>query len=157
MIRRPPRSTRTYTLFPYTTLFRSSQIYHLYSAGHRYVTNNDAAGDDDLERFLNAHPDIRFFEVLFTAMSGVPRGKRLRRHEMRNVFDYGRFLPGSILVNDITGQDCEETGLVWEDGDADRLGKPVPGTLGPAPWLGAAVGRSEERRVGKGGVGQGGV
>src|SRR3546814_3069063 len=81
-------------------------------------------------------------------MSGVPRGKRLRRHEMRNVFDYGRFLPGSILVNDITGQDCEETGLVWEDGDADRLGKPVPGTLVHAPWLGADVGqvtlRSEE-------------
>src|SRR3546814_2152860 len=25
MIRRPPRSTRTYTLFPYTTLFRSVQ------------------------------------------------------------------------------------------------------------------------------------
>src|SRR3546814_18717274 len=24
IIRRPPRSTRTYTLFPYTTLFRSS-------------------------------------------------------------------------------------------------------------------------------------
>src|SRR3546814_5758159 len=26
MIRRPPRSTRTYTLFPYTTLFRSQAI-----------------------------------------------------------------------------------------------------------------------------------
>src|SRR3546814_8389736 len=26
MIRRPPRSTRTYTLFPYTTLFRSRRI-----------------------------------------------------------------------------------------------------------------------------------
>src|SRR3546814_4765877 len=26
MIRRPPRSTRTYTLFPYTTLFRSSDL-----------------------------------------------------------------------------------------------------------------------------------
>src|SRR3546814_13391725 len=26
MIRRPPRSTRTDTLFPYTTLFRSQQI-----------------------------------------------------------------------------------------------------------------------------------
>src|SRR3546814_1939878 len=25
MIRRPPRSTRTYTLFPYTTLFRSEE------------------------------------------------------------------------------------------------------------------------------------
>src|SRR3546814_3843327 len=27
MLRRPPRSTRTYTLFPYTTLFRSDQGY----------------------------------------------------------------------------------------------------------------------------------
>src|SRR3546814_1847480 len=26
MIRRPPRSTRTYTLFPYTTLFRSTDL-----------------------------------------------------------------------------------------------------------------------------------
>src|SRR3546814_1297497 len=26
MIRRPPRSTRTYTLFPYTTLFRTCDI-----------------------------------------------------------------------------------------------------------------------------------
>src|SRR3546814_17794796 len=26
MIRRPPRSTRTYTLFPYTTLFRSAHL-----------------------------------------------------------------------------------------------------------------------------------
>src|SRR3546814_19611812 len=27
MIRRPPRSTRTDTLFPYTTLFRSAQVH----------------------------------------------------------------------------------------------------------------------------------
>src|SRR3546814_16014143 len=26
MMRRPPRSTRTYTLFPYTTLFRSDDV-----------------------------------------------------------------------------------------------------------------------------------
>src|SRR3546814_14745011 len=29
MIRRPPRSTRTDTLFPYTTLFRSILLYYL--------------------------------------------------------------------------------------------------------------------------------
>src|SRR3546814_6258967 len=35
MIRRPPRSTRTDTLFPYTTLFRSTQIYPYHPfAGH---------------------------------------------------------------------------------------------------------------------------
>src|SRR3546814_12811703 len=40
MIRRPPRSTRTDTLFPYTTLFRS------YAADQRAVTS------DKLEEFV---------------------------------------------------------------------------------------------------------
>src|SRR3546814_18098836 len=33
MIRRPPRSTRTYTRFPYTTLFRSSTAHAIRSRG----------------------------------------------------------------------------------------------------------------------------
>src|SRR3546814_254132 len=38
MIRRPPRSTRTDTLFPYTTLFRSPQfLQELESVLHRHV------------------------------------------------------------------------------------------------------------------------
>src|SRR3546814_2928404 len=37
MIRRPPRSTRTDTLFPYTTLFRSSQYCRLYPGGQRHT------------------------------------------------------------------------------------------------------------------------
>src|SRR3546814_6594899 len=37
MIRRPPRSTRTDTLFPYTTLFRS---------GHRRHARGAPGGDD---------------------------------------------------------------------------------------------------------------
>src|SRR3546814_10493654 len=42
MIRRPPRSTRTATLFPYTTLFRSIDARH-----HRDVgALRDAVGDD---------------------------------------------------------------------------------------------------------------
>src|SRR3546814_7381344 len=36
MIRRPPRSTRTDTLFPYTTLFRSSDGEHGFLAGFAY-------------------------------------------------------------------------------------------------------------------------
>src|SRR3546814_5808048 len=34
MIRRPPRSTRTDTLFPYTTLFRSESAQHLAQVHH---------------------------------------------------------------------------------------------------------------------------
>lgn len=89
--------------------------------------------------FLDANPHIAFFEIVFTNMAGVPRGKRLRRHEIMAVYEQGRFLPGSILVNDITGQDVEATGLVWEDGDADRIARPIAGRLTPAPWLGADV------------------
>jgi glutamine synthetase len=97
------------------------------------------ATPEDCRRFLDAHPEIAFVEVFFTSLAGVPRGKRLRRHELAAVYEYGRFLPGSILVVDVTGADCEATGLVWEDGDADRRARPVPGRLHPAPWLGPDV------------------
>src|SRR3546814_5953975 len=33
MIRRPPRATRTYTLFPYTTLFRSRELVGILQSG----------------------------------------------------------------------------------------------------------------------------
>jgi glutamine synthetase len=97
------------------------------------------ADPKEAKTFLDAHPEIQFFEIVFTNMAGVPRGKRLRRHEIAAVYDHGRFLPGSILVNDITGQDVEATGLVWEDGDADRVARPIAGRLTPAPWLGVDV------------------
>ncbi len=87
--------------------------------------------------FLKQHPQVDSVDLLFTPMSGVPRGKRLRAHEMEAVFKSGRFLPGSLLVTDITGQDVVETGLVWADGDADRIVRPVPGTLVLQPWRGA--------------------
>src|SRR3546814_11255769 len=43
MIRRPPRSTRTDTLFPYTTLFRSGDGRELQFQlpGHRHVVDQD--------------------------------------------------------------------------------------------------------------------
>src|SRR3546814_9799251 len=39
MIRRPPRSTRTDTLFPYTTLFRSSKLDKIYKSGFQALKN----------------------------------------------------------------------------------------------------------------------
>src|SRR3546814_7561405 len=47
MIRRPPRSTRTDTLFPYTTLFRSLRE-HIRARGHQVVDHGtESRGDDD--------------------------------------------------------------------------------------------------------------
>src|SRR3546814_1812624 len=50
MIRRPPRSTRTDTLFPYTTLFRSGQrrglhLGGLLQSGFRIAFSADIDGD----------------------------------------------------------------------------------------------------------------
>ena len=49
---------------------------------------------DEALAFLDAHPEMQFFELIFTNLSGVPRGKRLRRHELLPVYQQGRFLPG---------------------------------------------------------------
>src|SRR3546814_15427580 len=57
MIRRPPRSTRTDTLFPYTTLFRSLDI----GADPELDEQADrlAQGGDFLAPELRAEPDSR--------------------------------------------------------------------------------------------------
>src|SRR3546814_17523605 len=49
MIRRPPRSTRTDTLFPYTTLFRSGQadLYAAFRGLFRRDQGRAVRGDDD--------------------------------------------------------------------------------------------------------------
>src|SRR3546814_15217607 len=64
MIRRPPRSTRTDTLFPYTTLFRSTAI-------EQVIANPDAA-------LVSAPLELQLFEMLthlplasFTSILGI--------------------------------------------------------------------------------------
>ncbi len=91
---------------------------------------------EECDAFFAAHPEIENVQIFFVNQSGVPRGKNLRRRDVRGIFEYARMLPGTMLALDINGEDVEESGLVMSDGDADRLGKPVPGTLQPAPWLG---------------------
>src|SRR3546814_1680581 len=54
MIRRPPRSTRTDTLFPYTTLFRSVMRKRRIEATSQGVAH--ATGGELVERFLGALP-----------------------------------------------------------------------------------------------------
>src|SRR3546814_16347814 len=70
MIRRPPRSTRTDTLFPYTTLFRS--LRHLLAVvGHHpgvgIGTREPRAGDRDLH-LAGAHLVVREDQVAAAAL-----------------------------------------------------------------------------------------
>lgn len=89
----------------------------------------------ELQDFLARHPGIEAVQMYLTDPSGVARGKNIRRHELEALFRDGRQVAGSILGLDVTGADVEATGLVWEAGDADKVCRPVPGTLQPCPWL----------------------
>ncbi len=93
-----------------------------------------AAPVEEAEAFLATHADIAAFDLVLIDPNGVARGKLIRRHELLGIYRSGRHLPGSILGLDISGADVDETGLVWDDGDADRLAWPIPGSLVELPW-----------------------
>lgn len=99
------------------------------------------AGRAELDSFLEAHPHIDAVQIMITDPSGVLRGKAVRREELERIFESGRQVAGSILGLDITGEDVDETGLVWDTGDADMCARPVAGTLVPTPWLDAPTGQ----------------
>src|SRR3546814_2167316 len=65
MIRRPPRSTRTYTLFPYTTLFRSQEILFVVDS----MTGQDAV---NTAKAFNDRLD--YTGVVLTKLDGDTRG-----------------------------------------------------------------------------------
>ncbi len=95
----------------------------------------------EAERFLADHPEVVQFECFITDSSGVQRGKVLRRSEILGAYKNGRPLPCSILSLDIKGADVEETGLVWEEGDSDRVCRPVASTLTHSPWRAVPTGQ----------------
>ena len=92
--------------------------------------NADAA---ELAEFLRAHPDVQSVQIMITDPSGVLRGKSVLRSELERLFDSGRQVAGSILGLDITGKDVDDTGLVWDTGDADMTARPIARTLTRAP------------------------
>src|SRR3546814_11612525 len=56
MIRRPPRSTRTDTLFPYTTLFRSQQAEGPFSAKSSDARRERSSASDDFAGSVGRRP-----------------------------------------------------------------------------------------------------
>src|SRR3546814_12965557 len=88
MIRRPPRSTRTDTLFPYTTLFRSRYILGsltgLASAKHMRPRKPDgAAVDGDRARRSEEHTsELQSLMRISYAVFCLKKKKSFTRHMM---------------------------------------------------------------------------
>src|SRR3546814_11981582 len=97
MIRQPPRSTRSDTLFPYTTLFRSDYCLTAYALHKAFP---EIVGADPVFRsidfLLGNHPgsDISF-------VSGVgTRSKEVAYGNNRADFSFiaGGVVPGSLII-----------------------------------------------------------
>ena len=93
------------------------------------------AKHEEVDAFLMAHPGLEAAEAFVTDPTGIARGKLLRAADLAKMYQEGRPLPCSIMSLDITGEDVEETGLVWDKGDEDKIAWPIAGTLKLAPWM----------------------
>ena len=91
--------------------------------------------------FLATHPQVQQFELFLIDANGVPRGKLLHRDELLAVYEHGRPLPSTILALTINGDDVDDSGLVWEVGDADCWTYPVPGSLCLQTWRSQPTGQ----------------
>jgi glutamine synthetase len=88
----------------------------------------------ELETFLASRPGLRFIDLLLHDLNGVDRGKRIDVASSESVFRSGLLLPGSLFALDVAGGTVQETGLGFDEGDADRPCLPIPGTLVDVPW-----------------------
>jgi glutamine synthetase len=88
----------------------------------------------ELEALQQRAPATRFVDVLLADLCGIPRGKRIAIHEIEELGSGKFLLPGSMFALDVLGGTIQETGLGFDEGDADRSCLPISGTLLPVPW-----------------------
>ncbi|MFK8049959.1 MAG: glutamine synthetase family protein [Halioglobus sp.] len=88
---------------------------------------------DQIQAFLNEHPDIEVFEIMLPDIAGGLRGKWVTREKIHKVFAGEIKLPLSALAFDVWGRDVEA--WVFNSGDGDGLCIADIRTLAPVPWL----------------------
>src|SRR3546814_379694 len=141
MIRRPPRSTRTDTLFPYTTLFRSFDLDELRDelsdfaqpekkVGRGPREERIIAGFEEIQRFTGEHgrapqhgEDRDIFERLYAV-----RLDRLRAlEECRSLLaplDRQELLTGAEIAAPVSSEDMDTDALMAElAGAAGEIGR----------------------------------
>jgi glutamine synthetase len=89
--------------------------------------------------WLADHPQVRAVDLLLPDLMGIPRGKRVTAAELDGVHRNGLLMPASMFALDVLGGTVQATGLGFDEGDADRICLPLPGSLAAVPWLGDEV------------------
>lgn len=89
---------------------------------------------DELQNFLERHPDTQLLELLQPDMLGILRGKRVVRDEFAKPFGAGLNFCGATVLLDAKGATFDRITNGGRDGDPDAISTAVPGSLAPVPW-----------------------
>src|SRR3546814_18455192 len=104
MIRRPPRSTRTDTLFPYTTLFRSPL---LLGNGAPAIVVGHSLGGPIAAKLAMDYPD-RVRGLLLLAPSVAPALEAPRWYQRLATWRVVQWLLPRTLIDEIGSASCRE-------------------------------------------------
>ncbi|WP_027136034.1 glutamine synthetase family protein [Geminicoccus roseus] len=87
-----------------------------------------------VQTFFDEHPLVEHADLLLPDLVGIPRGKRIPKADLLSALEGGSIFTSSLYSLDTTGSNVDRSGLVWEEGDADRPLRLEPKTLRVVPW-----------------------
>lgn len=97
-----------------------------------------ADGDDPAGRAWQALrarlPELATVDLILPDLAGIARGKRFGAVAFETALAGGIGFPTSLYGLDATGANVDASGLVWEEGDADRPCRIDPASFAPVPW-----------------------
>jgi glutamine synthetase len=84
--------------------------------------------------FMRRCPDPATVDLILPDLAGIARGKRLSAGAFESTLDAGLTFASSVYGIDASGENVDASGLIWEEGDADRPCLVDWTTLAPVPW-----------------------
>src|SRR5687768_15696031 len=84
--------------------------------------------------FVKSRPDTKTVDLILPDLAGVVRGKRISADAMPGALRGHVGFSSSLYGLDTTGTNVDASGLIWEEGDADRAVAVDLATLVPVPW-----------------------
>jgi glutamine synthetase len=82
---------------------------------------------------------ISTVDLILPDLAGIARGKRLRADAFERAIETGLTFASSVYGIDASGKNVDASGLIWEEGDADRPCLVDWTTLAPVPWQGGGA------------------
>jgi glutamine synthetase len=93
-----------------------------------------AAAESAWRAFKERRPGVADVDLILPDLAGIARGKRLGADAFERAIGTGLTFPSSVYGIDASGNNVDASGLIWEEGDADRPCRIDWTTLAPVLW-----------------------